>query len=192
MQVAVVGGTGAVGAPLVATLIERGNDVRVLSRGPTGPKPPAGASHRRIDLVSGSGLAEALDGVEVVVDAANSQKRANEVLVEGTRRLLEAEAAAGVRHHLGISVLGCDRVPLKYYRYKLAQEAKLAAGEVPWSLLRATQFHPLLAGIFAAAARRRLRPTGSSRSIRPWSRNGSPTRPVPSRPAGSPTSPGRR
>jgi uncharacterized protein YbjT (DUF2867 family) len=137
--------------------------VRVLSRGAAGSRPPAGASHRRIDLATGSGLAEALDGVEVVVDAANAQKHASEVLVEGTRRLLEAEAHANVRHHLTISILGCDRVPLKYYRCKLAQEAALAAGQVPWSLLRATQFHPLPAAIFAAAARRRIRLTGSAR-----------------------------
>ncbi|HEY2333417.1 MAG TPA: NAD(P)H-binding protein [Solirubrobacterales bacterium] len=162
MQVAVVGGTGTLGAPLVAELVERGNDVRVLSRGSAGSM-PAGASHRRIDLSTGSGLVEALDGIEVVVDAANAQKDASEVLVEGTRRLLEAEGGVGVRHHLAISVLGCDRVPTKYYRCKLAQEAALAAGEVPWSLLRATQFHPLLAGIFAAAARRRVRLTGKAR-----------------------------
>jgi uncharacterized protein YbjT (DUF2867 family) len=163
MQVAVVGGTGTLGAPLVAELIERGNEVLVLSRGSAGAKPPPGASHRRVDLATGSGLAEGLGGVDVVVDAANAQKRASEVLVEGTRRLLEAETAAGVRHHLTISVVGCDRVPLGYYRLKTAQEEALAAGAVPWSLLRATQFHPLLAAVFAAAARRRIRPTGKAR-----------------------------
>lgn len=83
------------------------------------------------------------------------------MLVEGTRRLLRAGARAGVGHHVAISIVGCDRVPTSYYRSKVAQEKEIAAGEVPWTLLRATQFHPLIAGVFAAAARARILPTGS-------------------------------
>ncbi|HXS46768.1 MAG TPA: NAD(P)H-binding protein, partial [Solirubrobacterales bacterium] len=112
MKVAVVGGTGVLGASLVAELAARGDDVLALSRTP-GAALPAGATHRRVDLTSGEGLAEALAGVEVVVDAANSTPRdAGPVLVEGTVRLLRASGAAGVRHHIGVSIVGCDRVPM--------------------------------------------------------------------------------
>jgi uncharacterized protein YbjT (DUF2867 family) len=162
MRVAVVGGTGTLGSAVVKRLVARGDEVLALSRGASAGQLPAGASHRKVDLATGAGLDAALAGVEAVIDAANSQKQAGPVLVEGTRRLLEAGAAAGVGHHLTISIVGCDRVPIGYYRAKVAQEEALAAGEVPWSLLRATQFHPLLAGMFAAAARWRLRPTGAA------------------------------
>jgi uncharacterized protein YbjT (DUF2867 family) len=163
MRVAVVGGTGVLGKPLAAGLAARSDEVRVLSR--TAPKRlPDGASHRSVDLTSGEGLAEALTGVEVVVDASNSSPRnAGPVLVEGTKRLLEAGAAAGVRHHVGVSIVGCDRVPIAYYKVKVEQEEAIAGGEVPWSLLRATQFHGLLAWGFAQAARFRVLPTGKAR-----------------------------
>ena len=161
MQVAVVGGTGTLGAPLVTELIARGEEVRVLSRG-TSAAPPAGATHRRVDLVSGEGLTEALKGADVVVDAANAQKQPGKVLVEGTKRLLEAGSEAGVRHHVAISIVGCDKVPLSYYKLKTEQEEIVASAPVPSSLLRATQFHPFLAGLFAAAAKTRLRITGAA------------------------------
>lgn len=158
MTVAVVGGTGTLGSLVVAELLGRGERVAVLSRHDANV--PAGAEHRRVDLAAGEGLDLALDGVRAVVDAANSQRGAKETLVEGTRRLAAAGARAGVANHVTISIVGIDRVPLSYYRAKLAQEGALAAGEVPWTLLRATQFHQLLDGAFAAAARFGLRPTG--------------------------------
>lgn len=161
MKVAIVGGTGTLGAPLVADLLGRGDEVRALSRGRSGAEVPAGAEHRTVDLETGAGLADALAGIDAVVDAANARKQAEAVLVEGTRRL--GEAAAGVGHHLLISIVGCDRVPMTYYRHKVAQEEALRAGAVPWTILRATQFHSLLAATFAAAARRRLRPAGAAR-----------------------------
>ncbi|HSR94226.1 MAG TPA: NAD(P)H-binding protein [Solirubrobacterales bacterium] len=163
MKIAVVGGTGVLGKPLVAELAGRGEEVLVLSR--TVPRRlPDGASHRRVDLTTGEGLAEALAGVEVVVDASNSNPRnAGPVLVEGTKRLLRAGAESGVRHHVGISIVGCDRVPLAYYEVKVEQEEAIAAGEVPWGLLRATQFHPLIAWVFEQAARFRVVPSGSAR-----------------------------
>jgi uncharacterized protein YbjT (DUF2867 family) len=163
MKVAVVGGTGVLGKLVVAELRARGDEVLALSR--TAPaKLPAGASHRRVDLTDGIGLAEALAGVEVVVDASNSNPRnAAPVLVEGTGRLLRAGAEAGVRHHVGVSIVGCDRVPMAYYKVKVEQERAIAAGEVPWSLLRATQFHPLIAWVFEKAARFGIVPTGSAR-----------------------------
>lgn len=163
MKVVVVGGTGVLGKPLVAELVARGDEVRVLSRTPPS-KLPQGASHHRVDLTSGEGLTEALSGVAVVVDASNeSPRNAGPVLVDGTDRLLAAGAQAGVRHHIGVSIVGCDRVPTSYYKVKVEQEKTIAAGDVPWSLLRATQFHSLLAWAFAQAGRARLMPTGGAR-----------------------------
>lgn len=163
MRVAVVGGTGVLGKALVTELAARGDEVRVLSR--TAPsKLPEGASHHSVDLTKGEGLAEALSGVEVVLDASNSSPRdAGPVLVDGTERLLAAGAQAGVRHHVGISIVGCDLVPTSYYKVKVEQEEAIAAGDVPWSLLRATQFHSLLAWALSQAGRARLMPTGSAR-----------------------------
>jgi uncharacterized protein YbjT (DUF2867 family) len=161
MTIAVVGGTGTLGAPVVGELLGRGATVRVLSRGAAGV--PDGAEHRRVDLVSGEGLAEALAEVDAVVDTASSQKNAEEVLVGGTRRVLEAGAVAGVGHHLLISIVGIEAVPIAYYKAKVAQEAAVEAGPVPWSILRATQFPQLLDGAFAAAARFGLRPTGAAK-----------------------------
>jgi uncharacterized protein YbjT (DUF2867 family) len=163
MTVAVVGGTGVLGALVVRELAARGDEVLALSRTP-GETLPDGASHRRIDLTTGDGLADGLAGVEVVVNAGNSGPRnAAPVLVDGTRRLLRAEVAAGVRHHVDVSIVGCDRVPIGYYDVKVAQEEAVAAGDVPWSLLRATQFHGLLAWVFESAARGWLSPRGSAR-----------------------------
>src|SRR5680860_740704 len=113
MNVAVVGGTGVLGAPLVAELAARGDDVLVLSRKP--PRElPAGASHRGVDLTDGKGLDEALAGVEVVLDASNANPR-------------NAGPRAGVRHHVGISIVGCDRVPTSYYKVKAMQEEAIGA-----------------------------------------------------------------
>lgn len=159
--IAVVGGTGTLGAPVVVELVARGADVRVLSRSATNV--PAGAAHHRVDLTSGDGLAAALAGVDAVVDSANSTKGAEAVLVAGTKRLLEAEAAAAVDHHLAISIIGIDRVPMSYYRVKLAQEEAVEAGPVPFSILRASQFPQLLEMAFAGAARFGVRPTGKAK-----------------------------
>jgi nucleoside-diphosphate-sugar epimerase len=137
--------------------------VRVLSRNATNV--PAGAEHSRVDLTSGEGLAQALAGADTVVDAANSTttKAAEAVLVAGTRRLLEAETTAGVGHHLAISIIGIEQVPMKYYRAKLAQEEAIDSAIVPFSILRASQFHQLVDDTFAAAARFGVRPTGAAK-----------------------------
>jgi uncharacterized protein YbjT (DUF2867 family) len=139
--VAVVGGTGTLGSAVVRELLARGATVRVLSRHAT----------------------NALAGADAVVDAANSTKAAEDVLVAGTRRLLAAEAEAGVGHHVAISIIGIDQVPLAYYRAKLAQEEAIEAGPVPFSILRAAQFPQLLDTAFAAAARFGFRPTGRAK-----------------------------
>lgn len=166
MKVAVIGGTGVLGRLVVARLAAGGDEVRVVSR-----HPPAGGAaslgarveHHRADVRGGEGLAAALDGVETVVDAVNASRAARAVLVEGGRTLLAAEAAAGVGHHVAISIVGCDRVSIGYYRTKVAQEEVVAAGPIPWTLLRATQFHQLVEGLFAAAGRARLLPRGGVR-----------------------------
>lgn len=159
MNIAVTGGTGTVGAPTVAELARRGHAVRALSR--TAPAAlPAGVTHHAIDLETGAGLAEALAGVEVVVDASNGMPNDNAaaVLVDGTRRLLAAERAAGVRHHVVVSIVGIDGVPLSYYRAKVAQEREVEQGGVPWSIVRATQFHDLFGMLFEATSRFRVLP----------------------------------
>jgi len=163
MKVAVVGGTGVLGKPLVAELAARGDEVLALSR--TAPrKLPDGASHRRIDLTTGDGLAEALAGVEVVVDASSSSPRnAAPVLVEGTKRLLRTGAETGARHYVGVSIVGCERVPMAYYKVKVEQEEAIAAGAIPWSLLRATQFHTLIDHLFKRDARFGIVRSGSAR-----------------------------
>ncbi|HTZ91583.1 MAG TPA: NAD(P)H-binding protein [Streptosporangiaceae bacterium] len=156
MRIAVVGGTGTLGKHIVATLAQRGHEVRVLSRG--SPDFP-------VDLVSGQGLDAALAGCTAVVDASNasSPKRAAQVLVAGTGRLLTAEQLAGVGHHVCISIVGCDRVPMGYYRVKTEQEQAVEHGAVPYSIVRATQFHELANAALTAAGRYRVLPVPSMR-----------------------------
>jgi uncharacterized protein YbjT (DUF2867 family) len=146
MRIAIAGGTGTLGRLAAAELAGRGHEIRILSRR---------SQEYPVDLVTGNGLAAALDGCEVVVDASNasSPRRAARVLVEGSGRLIAAAAAGGVRHHVGISIVGCERVALGYYRVKVAQEQIIEQGPVPWSLIRATQFHELAAAALAAAAK---------------------------------------
>jgi uncharacterized protein YbjT (DUF2867 family) len=151
MRIAIVGGTGTLGKHVVTMLTRRGHEVRVLSR--SSPDFP-------VDLVSGSGLDAALAGCAAVVDASNasSPKRAAQVLVAGTGRLLTAEQQAGVGHHVCISIVGCDRVPMGYYRVKTEQEQAVEHGAVPYSIVRATQFHELASAALAAAGRYRVLP----------------------------------
>jgi len=151
MRIAIVGGTGTLGKHVVSNLAQRGHEVRVLSR--SSPDFP-------VDLVSGKGLDAALAGCAAVVDASNasSPRRAEQVLVSGTRRLLAAEQRAGVRHHVCISIVGCEQVPVGYYRVKTEQEQAVERGPVPFSIVRATQFHELASGALSAAGRYRVLP----------------------------------
>jgi len=145
MRIAIVGGTGTLGRRVAEELRSRGHDARVISRK---------APQYRVDLTTGEGLDAALAGCDAVVDASNdSSSRAAQTLVEGSRRLLAAEAAAGVRHHVCVSVVGCERVPLGYFRVKAEQERAAERGAVPWSIVRATQFHEIVATSLAAAGR---------------------------------------
>ncbi len=135
MRIAIAGGTGTLGSLVAAELARRGHEARVLSRS---------APEYRVDLATGSGLERALAGCDVVVDASNSARHAADVLVAGTRRLLAAEQAAGVRHHVCVSIVGCEKAPMGYYRVKAEQERVAAQGPVLCSLVRATQFHELV------------------------------------------------
>jgi uncharacterized protein YbjT (DUF2867 family) len=151
MRIAIVGGKGTLGGHVTAELARRGHDVRVLSR----------SGEYRVDLSTGEGLTEALADCDAVVDASNasSPKRARQVLVEGSRRLLAAEAEAGVAHHVCISIVGCDQVPVGYYQVKVDQEGVVEqAATAGWSIIQATQFHELAASALAAAARFRVLP----------------------------------
>lgn len=156
---AVIGGAGTVGRPIVDTLraaAPADADIRILSRGSAGYP---------IDLATGAGLAEALAGCDVVIHAANgSQRRPEPVLVDGTHRLVQACAGAGVGHLVCVSIVGIEQVPSRYYRAKLAQEEiiKTAAG-LPWTIVRSTQFHELVDVGLGALARWRLSPRSSAR-----------------------------
>jgi len=150
MTIAIVGGTGTLGRKVAAELEARGHKVRPLSRH---------APEYRVDLATGDGLAPALAGCDVVVDASNSSSRKPAgVLVDGSRRLLAAEETAGVKHHVCVSIVGCGEVPMGYYRAKTDQERVVSQGAVPWSIVRSTQFHELVGTILTAAGRWRVLP----------------------------------
>ena len=134
MRIAVLGGTGTLGKAVVAAARAAGHEVRAVSR----------HGETVADVTTGAGLAEAFAEVDAIVDGTNAMATAREVLVDGTRRVLEVAAAAGVRHFVGISIVGIDDAPLAYYQHKVVQEQVIEAGAVPWSILRATQFHDLV------------------------------------------------
>jgi uncharacterized protein YbjT (DUF2867 family) len=151
MRVLVTGGTGCLGREVVPRCLHRGWMVRVMSRSP----PPAGrpaaewarTEWARADLASGAGLDQAVAGADVVLHLASLPyrgRRTDAVDVEGTSRLAEAAGQAGAGHVIYTSIVGVDAIPWPYFRKKLAAEGRLRAGPVPWSILRATQFYPLV------------------------------------------------
>jgi uncharacterized protein YbjT (DUF2867 family) len=133
MRIAVAGGTGVVGRQVTAVARRRGHEVVVLARS------------EGVDLIRADGLADVLTDVDAVIDVTSirSQKRAvAEAFFGGiTRNLLAAERTAGVGHHIVLSIVGIDHVPSGYYQGKVLQERLVAEDGVPWSTLRATQFH---------------------------------------------------
>jgi uncharacterized protein YbjT (DUF2867 family) len=135
MRIAIAGGTGTVGRLVTDIVLERGHEPIVLSRS-TG-----------IDLLTGDGLDAVLAGVDSVIDVSNTQAMSAAAAIRyfetTTRALLAAEERAGVGHHVALSIVGIDgsEKGYGYYQGKLAQERAVAAGAVPWTLLRATQFH---------------------------------------------------
>ena len=133
MKIAVAGGTGVVGSVLVTQLKMAGHEPVVLARA-TG-----------VDLVSGAGLELRLDDVEAVIDvtsvATTSARAATDFFTTTTTNLLRAGYAAGVRHHVLLSIVGIDEIPFGYYVGKVAQEHAVEDGKVPCTIVRATQFH---------------------------------------------------
>jgi uncharacterized protein YbjT (DUF2867 family) len=155
MKTAIIGGTGTLGRLVAAELDRRGHEVRVLSRN---------APRYRVDLTTGEGLEPALAGCDVVVDASNnSSKHAARLLVDGSRRLLAAEHSAGVSHHVCVSVVGCEQVPMGYFKVKAEQERVVEQGPVPWSIVRATQFHEYVLAMLTAGARWGMLPVPRAR-----------------------------
>src|SRR5215213_9864789 len=145
MKIVVIGGTGRVGGNVVRRLGARGHDAVPAS-------PDTG-----VDTITGEGLAEVMVGADVVVDVSNSpvwdDDAVREFFTTSTRNLLAAERDAGVGHHLAVSIVGADRLPDSgYLRAKVAQEAGIEAGAIPYTILRATQFFEFLPQIAEGGA----------------------------------------
>ncbi|AUX79526.1 SDR family oxidoreductase [Sinorhizobium fredii] len=143
MKIVVIGGTGLIGSKLVKNLTERGHEVL------------AAAPNTGVNTITREGLAEALDGAEIVVDVANAPVWEDKAVLEffetSGRNLLAAEAAAGVRHHVALSIVGSERLPDNgYFRAKVAQENLIKASGIPYTILRATQFFEFVGGIAQA------------------------------------------
>jgi uncharacterized protein YbjT (DUF2867 family) len=135
MKLAIAGGTGVVGRHVVSAAQAQGHEVTVLSRS-------AG-----VDIAAGDGLADALTGVQTIVDVTNSgtqeERASTDFFVAAAGNLQRAGAQAGVEHIVTLSIVGIDEVPFGYYAAKLAHERVAASGPVPATILRATQFHEL-------------------------------------------------
>ena len=145
MKIVVIGGTGLIGTKLINRLRPLGHDVTAAS-------PASG-----VNTITGEGLAEALKGADVVVDLANSPSFEDKAVLEffqtAGRNLMAAESAAGVKHHVALSVVGSDRLPDSgYLRAKLAQEAAIKAGKTPYTILRSTQFFEFVGAIAQSGA----------------------------------------
>lgn len=145
MKIVVIGGTGLIGSKLVALLRQRGHEVLAAS-------PDSG-----VNTLTGEGLASALAGAQVVVDVANSPSFEDNAVMSffqtAGKNLLAAEADAGVKHHVALSVVGADRLPDSgYLRAKVAQEALIKASGTPYTILRSTQFFEFLPKIAEAGS----------------------------------------
>ena len=143
MSILVTGGTGTLGRPTVTLLRQAGHDVRVFSRTPA-PDRVVG------DLTTGRGLTDALAGVQTVVHLATSAGPKDR---EQTRRVIEASRAAGVAHLVYPSIVGVDRISYPYYRAKFASEQLIEQSGLPFTILRATQFHEFIARLIDAQRR---------------------------------------
>lgn len=144
MNIVVIGGSGLIGTKLVAALRQRGHQVLAAS-------PNTG-----INTLTGEGLAAALAGAQVVVDVANSPSFEDAAVLQffetSGHNLLAAEAAAGVGHHVALSVVGTARLQgSAYFRAKLAQERLIKASPVPYTIVQSTQFFEFMGGIAASA-----------------------------------------
>ncbi|WP_336002285.1 SDR family oxidoreductase [Halorientalis halophila] len=137
------GATGTLGSALRPRLLEAGHDVRAASRSP--PTADDAVEWIEMDLVDGTGIEAAVSDVDVVVHAATAPQGDSEAVdVRGTERLLDAAAKASVENFLYPSIVGVDEISLSYYEDKLAAERAVEASDVPWTIVRATQFHEFL------------------------------------------------
>ena len=149
-RVLVTGGTGVLGREVVPRLVEAKHTVRVMSRRSGESNALGDVEWAKADIMTGEGLTDAVRDVEVIVHCASSPfKKTKETDVEGTRKLLAAAKAAGVSNFYYISIVGIDRIKYGYYNAKLAAEKVIEESGVPYTILRATQFHPLLGDVFA-------------------------------------------
>ena len=144
MKIVVIGGSGLIGKKVVKNLREQGHEVVPAS-------PSSG-----VNTITGEGLAEALAGAQVVVDVANAPVWEDQAVLEffekSGRNLLAAEAAAGVKHHVALSVVGTERLlDSGYFRAKMAQENLIKAASIPYTIVRATQFFEFVSGIAQSA-----------------------------------------
>jgi uncharacterized protein YbjT (DUF2867 family) len=144
MKIVVIGGTGLIGTKLVNNLRQRGHEV------------VAASSSSGVNTITGEGLTKALEGAQVVVDVANSPSWEDNAVLHffetSGRNLLSAEVAAGVRHHVALSVVGTDRLLMSgYFRAKMAQENLIKASGIPFTIVRSTQFFEFVKGIAQTA-----------------------------------------
>ena len=144
MKLVIIGGTGLIGSKVVTTLRGHGHEA------------VAASPHTGVDTLSGEGVDDVLRGASVVVDVSNSFSFDEAVAVHffttSTRNLLSYEAAAGVKHHVALSVVGIERLPgYGYFRAKVAQEKLITESSVPYSIVRATQFFEFVTRIAASA-----------------------------------------
>jgi uncharacterized protein YbjT (DUF2867 family) len=144
MKIVVIGGTGRIGSKAVAILRQGGHELIAAS-------PNTG-----VNTITGEGVKEAVAGAQVVVDVANSPSFEDKAVLEffqtSGRHLLPAEAAAGVRHHVALSIVGIDRSDNGYFRAKVAQEKLIEASGIPYTIIRSTQFLEFLGGIADSSA----------------------------------------
>ncbi len=144
MKIVVIGGTGLIGSKTVAILRQGGHEV------------VAGSPKSGINTITGEGLQQAVAGAQVVIDLANSPSFEDKAVLEffetSGRNLLAAEAAAGVRHHVALSIVGTDRSDNGYFRAKVAQEKLIETSGIPYTIVRATQFLEFLGTIVATSA----------------------------------------
>ena len=144
MKIVVIGGTGLIGSKVVSKLTQLGHDAL------------AAAPNTGVNTITGEGLAEALEGAQVVVDLANSPSFEDQAAMDffqtAGKNLMEAEKAAGVQLHVALSVVGTEHLQDSgYFRAKLAQETVIKNAPIPYTLLRATQFMEFLRGIAQSA-----------------------------------------
>src|SRR5262249_4593109 len=137
MKIVVIGGTGLIGAKLVKNLQQQGHEV------------VAAAPSSGVNTITGEGLAEALKGAQIVVDVANAPSWEDKAVLEffetSGRNLLAGETAAGVKHHVALSVVGTDRLLASgYFRAKMAQENLIKASPIPYTIVPATHFFQFL------------------------------------------------